>query len=304
MKSPWALLWQPKNWLPGIILTAAYLVTKLPYRCQMQLGKGLGLLLFYCNLNRRGKNAARINLALCFPHLSETKRRILLKKNCIHVGMGLIETALAWFGSSKKLPPLTIHGLEHWQACHAAHQPVLLLSAHFTCLEIVGRLTAKQLPLTIVYRPQKIKFFDYLAQYYRQKIYTRIVARNNLRQVIHCLKSGSTLWYTPDIDAGYHNSVFVPFFDIPTATITTPARLTQLTDAKCLGCFFYRKKDLSGYEMFLTPPLQNFPSDNEVTDATQVNQLIEQAIKKSPAQYLWQYKRFKTRPNNEPDIYE
>jgi len=303
MKSPWTLLWQTKNWLPGIVFIIAYLISRLPYRLQMRIGKGLGLMLFYFNLGHRGKNIARTNLALCFPHLSSAKRNILLKKNCINVGMGLIETALAWFGSNKKLPPLTIHGKEHWQACHTAKKPILLLSAHFTCLEIAGRLTAEQLPITIVYRPQKIKFLDYVVQYYRQKIYTGIIARDNLRQVIHCLKSAGTVWYTPDIDAGAHNSVFVPFFDIATATITTPARLAAHTGAICLGCFFYRKKDLSGYELFLTPPLENFPSGDALTDATRVNQLIEAAIKKSPAEYLWQYKRFKTRPNNEPGIY-
>jgi Kdo2-lipid IVA lauroyltransferase/acyltransferase len=302
MKSPWTLLWRPKNWLPGLVFTLAYLITLLPYRMQMRIGKGLGLLLFRFPLGR-GKRVARTNLALCFPHLSEKKRQLLLKKNCLNIGMGLIETALAWFGKKKKLPLLTIHGIEHWQACHAAQQPIMLLSAHFTCLEIAGRLTAEHLPLSIVYRPQKIQFLDYLVRYYRKKIYSAIISRDNLRQVIHRLKSGDTLWYTPDIDAGIQNSIFVPFFGTAAATITTPARLAERTGAVCLGCFFYRKKDLSGYELFFTPPLENFPSQDAASDAYTVNQLIEQAIKKSPAQYLWQYKRFKTRPNNEPGIY-
>lgn len=300
MKSPWAVIWQPKNWLFAIALLLAHLIILLPYRSQMALGKKLGWLLFF--VNRRGKRTAAINLQLCFPELSVLERQQLLKQSYADVGMGLIEAALAWFGASKKLPPLTIHGLEHWQACHSKQQPILLLSAHFTCLEIAGRLTAEQLPINIVYRPQKIKFFDHVVRYYRQKIYTGILARNHLRSIIRCLKSAGTVWYTPDIDAGLNNSVFAPFFNNPAATITASSRLAKLTGAACLTCFFYRKKDLSGYEVFFSP-INNFPSGDECIDATQINQLIEQAIRKAPEQYLWQYKRFKTRPNDEPGIY-
>jgi KDO2-lipid IV(A) lauroyltransferase len=302
MKSPWSLLWQPKNWLFGIILIPLRLIVFLPYRRQMQFGKKLGNVLC-CIYHKKRQNAA-VNLALCFPNLSKAQRHTLLKKCYESVGMGFIETALAWFGQSQQIPPLTIHGLEHWQACHTANQPILLLSAHFTCLELAGRLVAQHLPLKIVYSPQKIKLFDHFVQYYRQKFYTDTISRHNLRKVIRCLKAGDTIWYTPDIDAGLVNSVFAPFFGNPAATITTTARLAQATGAACLPCFFYRKKDLSGYELFLGAPLADYPSGDDLKDATQMNQLIEQAILKAPEQYLWQYKRFKTRPDDGPSLYE
>jgi KDO2-lipid IV(A) lauroyltransferase len=50
--------------------------------------------------------------------------------------------------------------------------------------------------------------------------------------------------------------------------------------------------------------LKNFPTGDDVTDATTINRLIEEHARKTPAQYLWLHRRFKTRPPGEPSVYE
>jgi KDO2-lipid IV(A) lauroyltransferase len=40
--------------------------------------------------------------------------------------------------------------------------------------------------------------------------------------------------------------------------------------------------------------LENYPSGDDVADATRINLLIEESIRKQPDQYLWLHKRFKT----------
>jgi KDO2-lipid IV(A) lauroyltransferase len=64
-----------------------------------------------------------------------------------------------------------------------------------------------------------------------------------------------------------------------------------------------RKRDGSGYIIWIEPPLENFPSGDDVKDATAVNASIEKFVRRDPAQYMWIKKRFKTRPANEPPIY-
>jgi KDO2-lipid IV(A) lauroyltransferase len=266
---------------------------------QCKLGKALGRLLF--TFDRKGKHTAHINLKLCFPELTPTERKILLKKNYAAVGISVIETAIAWFGENDQLPPCEIIGLEHWQALHAQGRGVLLISAHLSCLEIAGRLISSQMKVDAVYRPQKLNILDAFARFYRSKFYPKIIERHDLRTLIRSLKAGEAVWYTPDVDAGLKNSVFVPFFGISAATITTSSRLAKLGNAACLTAFFYRED--AGYKIIFSAPLDNFPSGDDIADATKINHLIETAIRKKPEQYLWQYKRFKTRPPGETRYY-
>jgi KDO2-lipid IV(A) lauroyltransferase len=53
----------------------------------------------------------------------------------------------------------------------------------------------------------------------------------------------------------------------------------------------------------LSPPIENFPSEDILTDAARLNAILEKAIRNKPEQYVWQYKRFKTRPEGEARFY-
>src|SRR3989338_6738967 len=170
--SPWRLLWLPKNWVFAPLLGLLRLMVFLPYRMQMRIGSALGYLIYL--FDRSGKHTARINLKLCFPKLSDTERHQLLKKNYQAIGFSIVETALAWFGTDQQLPPVKIHGLEHWQNCYHKNKGVLLISCHLSCLEIAGRLIKPYMTVNAVYRPQKLALLDALVHYYRQKIYPNL----------------------------------------------------------------------------------------------------------------------------------
>ena len=58
-----------------------------------------------------------------------------------------------------------------------------------------------------------------------------------------------------------------------------------------------------GYLIKLLPPLRDFPSGDDVEDATRINETIEQQVREAPEQYLWMHRRFKPRPPGEDDIY-
>ena len=50
-------------------------------------------------------------------------------------------------------------------------------------------------------------------------------------------------------------------------------------------------------------PWTDWPTDDAEADAARMNRFIEAQIRLCPAQYLWVHKRFKTRPEGEPDRY-
>jgi KDO2-lipid IV(A) lauroyltransferase len=91
---------------------------------------------------------------------------------------------------------------------------------------------------------------------------------------------------------------------VTASTLTATARFAEMAGTSVIPFILYRRDDGLGYEGIFMPPLENYPSDNAEQDAIRVNNIIEAAIRAHPEQYLWQYKRFKTRPPGEEKIYK
>lgn len=212
---------------------------------------------------------------------------------------------MCWWWKAERLKPLVeVRGLEHVENCLENKQAVILLSGHFTSLEIGGRLLALSLPFQAMYRTQKNLFFDSYLYTRRQSYLVDVISRKNTRRVLKGIRSLVPTWYAPDQNFARERNVFAPFFDIPTATITASTRLAASGNAAILPYYPERKSDGSGYILWIDPPLKNFPSGDEIVDATAINATIEQFVIKNPDQYMWMHPRFKTRPDGEPDIYQ
>ena len=126
----------------------------------------------------------------------------------------------------------------------------------------------------------------------------------SLKLIIRAIREGRIFYYLPDQDMGERASVFVPFFGHPAATVTILSRLAETTNAAVLPCITRILPDGRGYELRIYPPLENFPTADPVADAARMNREIEKWVREMPDQYMWSYRRFKTRPNNEPSLYE
>ena len=125
-----------------------------------------------------------------------------------------------------------------------------------------------------------------------------------MRALLGSLKTGLPVWYAPDQNYGRKHSIFVPFFGVPAATITSTSRLARLSGAPVVPFFQVRLPHGQGYQLTLHPALQNFPGDDIMQDTLRVNQIIEQQIRRAPEQYLWVHRRFKTPPPGASDVYE
>ena len=136
----------------------------------------------------------------------------------------------------------------------------------------------------------------------RRRIGGNLYHRDVIREALRRLKSGHVLWYGVDQDYGRKHSVFVPFMAVrEAATLTATSRWARLTGAAVLP--FFADYVGSGYRIRILPPLDNFPSDDDKADATRINQILEQEIRRVPQNYLWTHRRFKTRPNGEERPY-
>ena len=124
-----------------------------------------------------------------------------------------------------------------------------------------------------------------------------------MRQLLRGIKKLIPTWYAPDQNFGGEKNVFAPFMGVQTATISAGSRLAQSSGAAMLPFYPERKNDGSGYIIWIGPPLNDFPSGDDVKDATAINASIEKSVRLNPEQYMWIHKRFKTRPSGEPAIY-
>lgn len=303
MKNSKRSIYHPRYWIYWLILFVLWLISLLPYRVLLKLGTGLGWLIM--KLAARARRTTRINLDLCFPHLSEQQREELVKRNFYSVGIGVLELLLSWWAKKERLQPLMhFNGLQYLKEALAKGQGVIIAAPHLTSLKIALRMFSTRYPVAVMYNRQKHRWFEHFNQRALNKYYAKAIPRENVRSMVKALKQNMIICYTPDVDPGRKNTVFAPFFGISTATVTAITRFTEMTGAQVLFASFYRREDGSGYELTVEPPLENFPTGHVVQDATLINQTIEKVICYKPEQYIWQYKRFKTRPAGERSFYD
>jgi len=216
-----------------------------------------------------------------------------------------METAFSWWGSETRLQNLYhLEGEEHLQNALQQGKGALLLGGHYTTLEISGRFLAFHTnDLQPIYKPARNQLFNTLMVVSRSRLFDRLLANREFRTILRSLKDNKVVWYAPDQDFGREQSVFAPFMGVSTATLTMTSRLAKSSGAPVLPFYSQRLPGSEGYLIKLLPPLQNFPSGDDVADSTLINETIEQQVRNAPEQYLWLHRRFKTRPPGEENIY-
>lgn len=296
-----AALLQPRYWPTWFALGLLRVFEPLPYRVLLMLGRMLGSLMVRLPLGF--VRIAERNLALCFPEKSDAERRVILREHFQSLGIGLFETAMSWWSPDERMLELThVEGQEHLDAAFAKGKGAILLSAHFTTLEVSGRALTTRGPINIMYRPTRNLVLERFLSRNRNHHAKRAIPRDDIRTLITALKANEAVWYAPDQAYRKKGAEMVPFFGIPAATNTATSRLARMTGAAVLPYFPERLPGAQGYRLTILPALENFPSD-PVTDAQRFNELIEAHVRKVPDQYLWIHRRFKGLTPDYPDYY-
>lgn len=132
-------LLHPRYWLTWLGIGALWLVVQLPYPVIYKLGCALGHLARRV-MKRRAKIAYR-NLELCFPEMSAQERHTMVVKNFESVGMGVMETGMAWFWPDRRVNRwMEASGLEHIREVKAQGLGFILVGIHFLTLEFGARM--------------------------------------------------------------------------------------------------------------------------------------------------------------------
>lgn len=288
-----------------VAVALAKMNVRRPLARQLATGRAIG------RLGRRVLPAyahvARVNLRTCFPELDAAAVERLLRGHFESVGMGFAEMAFAYFGDKDRIREAAeVHGLEHLEAARARGKGVILVTGHFTSMELTLPMLALQgVPMLGVYRPvRKNAVADRIMRAGRERFATGLIAREDLRGMMRALRANSVVVFLPDqlvkIDK---RSFLIPFFGEPALTHTGLCNIAARSGAAVVP-FLPLRIDADGrYELRLLPALEDFPSSDPAADMARINTLLEAHIRRDPRQYYWMRPRFQKRPPPYPDLY-
>lgn len=288
----------PLKW--QITFKTLRLLGQLPLPVLRAVGNGLGMLTYW--LARKRRHIAEVNLRLCFPEKTDAERRAILRSCFRHLGQGLAEVPFAWYAPADKLKKYAkIDGLSFIEASRSDGYGVILLTFHFTGIELGGQMLAQHIPdVHALYRVHKNPFFE-SEQRARRARFATPVPRDEVRKMLKALRNGKVLWFLPDQDHGRSQSVFVDFFGQPAATITSTTWFTKHAKVRVHPVIIHRTQD--GMTIKIQPALENFPGRSPQEDAQRLMNLLEQTLQQNPEDYMWVHRRFKTRPEGFPSVY-
>ncbi len=275
----------------------------LPYGFVARLGDGLGWLLYQVPSSR--KRIVHINLKLCFPEWSDERREDIAQKHFRHAIRSYLERSVQWFGSARKLEKL-VQVESAIDLNDPDLPPTLFLGLHFVGIEAGSIFLNYSLHRTCgsLYQPMSNPELEAVAKAARSRFDAEMASRaDSARIVLRWLRDRKPVMLGADMDYGIRNSTFVPFFGVPTCTLTAVGRLAKVGRAQVVPFIGEVLPNYKGYRLKVFKPWDNYPTGDDDLDARRMNAILEEQIPTMPEQYYWVHKRFKTRPPGDPSFY-
>ncbi len=301
-------LLHPRYWLTWIGLVVFFIVTLLPMSFIDWLGCRLGGIA--ATKNKKRFNIVKTNLSLCFPDQEDSEIEKMAVKHFQAQFRSLLHYFILWwrpeFIVRKKIQTTGFEQISHYQQ---QGKKIIILLTHSVGLDFAVAAITMDYNVNGPYKAMRNPVIDWIiargrcrfGSKYGGKLFTR---EDGLKPLIRETRAGKVLIYLADEDLGAENSIFVPFYGVPKATIPVLGRLAKLCDAVVLPCVSCYEKENRSYSIKLLPKIEDMPSGDDETDSINMNKAIEHAINQCPLQYLWTLRYFQTRPQGQASVYE
>ena len=273
----------------------------LPLAWVRALGWAMGQVLYVVVVPRR--KVVLTNLRLCFAPWSESKRRQVASQHFVHFAQAWLDRGWLWHGSETMVRArLKITGeLDVFKG----DQPLVIFAPHFVGLDAGWTALTAQIDrhFATIYSHQSNALVDEWVLQGRKRFgTTKLFDRaDGPKPVVKALRAGNLLYLLPDMNYGLQESVFVPFYGVPAATVTSLTRLAKLGRASVVPVI--TRMTPEGYEVQVMPAWTDVPGRDVTADTALMNLRLQGYIDKMPAQYFWVHKRFKDQPEGHPSVY-
>jgi KDO2-lipid IV(A) lauroyltransferase len=276
-------------------------IAHLPLSWVRALGHGLGLLLYALVWPRR--KVVDVNLRLCFPQWSDAQRRRVAREVFVHVAQSFLDRGWLWHAA----PEVVRRRLRLTGAVRELEgsEPTILFCPHFVGLDAGVSAVTQQLSRRFVgiYTTQSNPVVDawVLKGRYRFGNARPMSRSEGVRDLIAALRAGDVMYLLPDMNFGPEESIFVPFYGVPAATVPSLSRFARLGKAKVVPLI--TRLTPEGYDVRVCESWRDYPSKDVEADTALMNLRLQDYIDGMPSQYYWVHKRFKTRPPGQPGVY-
>jgi KDO2-lipid IV(A) lauroyltransferase len=281
--------------MKGAFIRSLYaLLACLPLRAIQLLGAGLGNALWLCRTELA--RTSLINIHLCFPELSAKEQKKLARQSLLETGKTMLETGACWNWSLEKCRSLirNIEGEQLFAERCADPRGLILLLPHLCTWEMLHPVLSAHTAFTAMFKPPQIRSLDDWMQKVRNRSSAVMVPANRrgVSELMKALKNGQCIVVLPDQEPERESGSFAPFFGLEALTVSLVHGLATKTHAQLLMVNTKRLADGSGFDVvFRDANTVNTPDLRQ--SLTAMNTIVETAVREIPAQYQWEYKRFK-----------
>ncbi|MEW6208001.1 MAG: lysophospholipid acyltransferase family protein [Acidobacteriota bacterium] len=294
------------EYIPARLLLAA--LGLLPRRAALFACRIIARILYL--LHGRLRRVGHRNLSMAMPDLSKREREEIIKG--VFRSMGRL---LGEFSQLPKLTPQNINrvvvydGLENYTEAASRGRGVLLLTGHFGAWELCAYAHAVYShPLSFLERPLDNPLLDRLIRRYREKSGNRAIDKNRaVREVLQSLRQGRDVGLLIDVNTLPEQGVFCDFFGIPACSTTGLAVFALRFEAPVVPGFLIWDEREKIHRLIFereVPLIRTGDFKEEVQlNTARFTQIIERFARRYPDQWLWIHKRWRTRPEGEPDLY-
>jgi len=286
-----------------------WLVLKLFSRLPLPIAHGIGVILGnIANLfSNRLRRVVEINLRCCFPELSPIVRSKLVRSTLIEIGKTVTEMGALWLWQPRDLLKLVkkTTGEEEFRMAIKQHHGVIAAGPHLGAWEMAGLYLSMNYPLTTLYRPPRLTELSENIRFARSRSGANLVATNTsgIKSLYQTLARGEVVAILPDHNPGRGAGIFAPFFGIATNTMVLLSRLAAKNHSPVYFVYAERLPHGVGFHLHFIPGDLQISNSDIAVSCAYLNAGIENCIRRHPHQYQWGYKRFKIRPEGEPDFY-
>lgn len=253
--------------------------------------------------NSRAAHVTRVNVDLVYQEEDPAWRRNLVRSSLAQTAMTLFEAAALWTWPLPRLAKLSrsVEGKE-LITNRAPGRGAIVLIQHFGNWEYFGYYLNTLETLTALYQRRRSRIFDEVLTGARGRLGSRSApgSVSGLRQLLKTLRNGGLVGILPDQVPNERSAVVAPFFDRPALTMSLLSKLLQRVDADVVVGAATRVP--GGFSIRIETIDEAVRDPDPAVGARTVNAAIETVVARDPAQYQWEYKRF--RLPNEPDVYK
>lgn len=278
----------------------------LPLRASQFLGKRLANA-WYKSKTSRSYRVSKANIDCCLPDLGDSEREALLKESLQHTGMSYAEMGMSWLWPATKTlkKVISVEGEQVLEDAVAARKGVLIIAPHIGNWEVLNLYASNKHAITVLYKPPKLKFFDWLINKMRKRLGGDMAPANaaGVRKLLKKLRKNGVVAILPDQEPAEGSGVFSHFFGRQTYTMTLLSQLAAKTQCAVIAGVAIRLPNGEGYRIKFSKVDGEINSSDQQQSVEALNHAIEVIVKENPAQYQWEYKRFKKLAPSQTQLY-